>query len=181
MRRLEVDPDAAPAGVGWRTLRTREALGSRPGPLRGSAAGRLDWDRQKRENMPAPRPGKSGPEDRKVAVARRIALRGCNFVADGGADRDKNHLRVVRHAATPHRLRGHCLHLGRVSATAWLFDIQTPRGARRCPCRVTQAPDLRAGSPIGSMVAGADPHSDAATATGSVSAARCRFRASKMS
>jgi hypothetical protein len=41
--------------------------------------------------MPVPSTRKHGPGDRKAAVARLMALRGCSFVADGEADRENYH------------------------------------------------------------------------------------------
>ena len=46
-----------------------------------------------------PRPRKHGPRSEIAAVARRKALRGCSFVADGEADRVKTTLRAFRRAA----------------------------------------------------------------------------------
>ena len=110
MRRLGVEQDAAPADAGRRTLRTREVLGSRPGPLRGSAFD--GWTRNGRRRAKAC-PGRSfqasavpGSTARSQKSPRWRAERRCaigSFVADGGADRDTHHPCANRRAATPHR------------------------------------------------------------------------------
>ena len=60
----------------------------------------LDWDRQD-AGKPAERhvPGSMAPGTEIATVARRKALRGCSFVADGEADRDTHHhlRRSARH------------------------------------------------------------------------------------
>ena len=88
-----------------------------------------------------PRPRKHGPRSEIAAVARRKALRGCSFVADGEADRVKTTLRAFRRAAPLVVSRGNGASLGRCGAarTEALGCLKFEQEARSHAHRVPDA------------------------------------------